>query len=104
MELAAHIDEIPFSGDGDFRTLVEAVQRRGVRVTVVSSIASQPPMIADELRPLRISSPTSRSCAKVGRDLSERPPLRERGEMRTPQFVQRAPATRPRGDVDEFNG
>ncbi len=39
-----------FSGDGDFRRLVEAVQRRGVRVTVVSTIRSQPPMIADELR------------------------------------------------------
>jgi uncharacterized LabA/DUF88 family protein len=39
-----------FSGDGDFRSLVEAVQRRGVRVTVVSTISSQPPMIADELR------------------------------------------------------
>jgi uncharacterized LabA/DUF88 family protein len=26
------------------------VQRRGVRVTVVSTISSQPPMIADELR------------------------------------------------------
>ena len=51
MELAAHVDQIVlFSGDGDFRSLVEAVQRRGVRVTVVSSILSQPPMIADELR------------------------------------------------------
>ena len=51
MELAAHVGQIVlFSGDGDFRSLVEAVQRRGVRVTVVSSIASQPPMIADELR------------------------------------------------------
>jgi uncharacterized LabA/DUF88 family protein len=51
MELAAHIDEmVLFSGDGDFRFLVEAVQRRGVRVTVVSTISSQPPMIADELR------------------------------------------------------
>lgn len=39
-----------FSGDGDFRSLVEAVQRRGVRVTVVSTISSRPPMIADELR------------------------------------------------------
>src|SRR5262245_13725991 len=38
------------SGDGDFRSLVEAVQRRGVRVTVVSSTSTQPPMIADELR------------------------------------------------------
>ena len=51
MELAGHIDQmVLFSGDGDFRSLVEAVQRRGVRVTVVSTISSQPPMIADELR------------------------------------------------------
>jgi len=51
MELAPHLDHIViFSGDGDFRRLVEAVQRKGVRVTVVSTIASQPPMIADELR------------------------------------------------------
>ena len=51
MELAEHIDQmVLFSGDGGFRSLVEAVQRRGVRVTVVSTISSQPPMIADELR------------------------------------------------------
>ncbi len=51
MELAEHIDQmVLFSGDGDFRPLVEAVQRRGVRVTVISTIAIQPPMIADELR------------------------------------------------------
>jgi uncharacterized LabA/DUF88 family protein len=39
-----------FSGDGDFRRLVEAVQRKGVQVTVVSTMRSQPPMVADELR------------------------------------------------------
>jgi len=51
MEIAEHIEQmVLFSGDGDFRPLVEAVQRRGVRVTVVSTISSQPPMIADELR------------------------------------------------------
>jgi len=51
MEFADHVDHIVlFSGDGDFRSLVEAVQRRGVRVTVVSTISSQPPIIADELR------------------------------------------------------
>src|SRR5271165_6833268 len=51
MELANHIDEmVLFSGDGDFRKLVEAVQRQGVRVTVVSTISTQPPMVADELR------------------------------------------------------
>jgi uncharacterized LabA/DUF88 family protein len=51
MELASHVDHIVlFSGDGDFRVLIEAVQRRGPRVSVVSSIKTQPPMIADELR------------------------------------------------------
>ena len=51
MEIARHIDQmVLFSGDGDFRPLVKAIQRRGVRVTVVSTISSQPPMIADELR------------------------------------------------------
>ncbi|MCA1395669.1 NYN domain-containing protein [Bradyrhizobium sp. BRP56] len=51
MELARHIDQmILFSGDGDLRSLVEAVQRRGVSVTVISTNTIQPPMIADELR------------------------------------------------------
>ncbi len=51
MELAPHVDHIVlFSGDGDFRPLVERVQRKGVRVSVVSTIRSHPPMIADELR------------------------------------------------------
>jgi uncharacterized LabA/DUF88 family protein len=51
MELASHIDQmVLFSGDGDFRSLVAAMQRRGVRVMVVSTISSQPPMVADELR------------------------------------------------------
>ena len=51
MEIADHVDHIVlFSGDGDFRPLVEAVQRKGVRVSVVSTIRSQPPMIADDLR------------------------------------------------------
>jgi uncharacterized LabA/DUF88 family protein len=39
-----------FSGDGDFRRLVEAAQKKGRRVSVVSTIRTQPPMIADELR------------------------------------------------------
>jgi len=51
MEMAAHLDHIVlFSGDGDFRRLVEAVQRRGLRVSVVSTVRSSPPMVADELR------------------------------------------------------
>lgn len=51
MEIADKVDHVVlFSGDGDFRRLVEAVQRKGVRVSVVSTISSTPPMIADELR------------------------------------------------------
>jgi uncharacterized LabA/DUF88 family protein len=51
MALAKQFDEfVLFSGDGDFRSLVEAVQRLGVRVSVVSTILTRPAMIADELR------------------------------------------------------
>ena len=51
MEMALHVEHIVlFSGDGDFRPLVEALQRKGVRVSVVSTIRSSPPMIADDLR------------------------------------------------------
>ena len=51
IEMAPVLDHIVlFSGDGDFRRLVEAVQRKGLRVSVVSTVRSQPPMVADELR------------------------------------------------------
>ncbi len=51
MEMSDRVEHIViFSGDGDFRRLVEAVQRKGVRVSVVSTMRSQPPMVADELR------------------------------------------------------
>lgn len=51
LELAPRLDHVVlFSGDGDFRRLVQAVQAKGVRVTVVSTVKSQPPMIADDLR------------------------------------------------------
>lgn len=75
LELAPHLDEIfLFSGDGDFRSLVEALQRKGVKVTVVSTVTTQPAMISDELR---------RQCdefldlahiqGKIGRDAGDRP-------------------------------
>lgn len=39
-----------FSGDSDFRRVVEAVQALSVRVSVVSTVKSSPPIIADDLR------------------------------------------------------
>ena len=51
IEAAGYLDHIVlFSGDGDFRKVVEAVQRKGVRVSVVSTLRSNPPMASDDLR------------------------------------------------------
>nr|WP_316653391.1 NYN domain-containing protein [uncultured Gellertiella sp.] len=74
MEQAETVDHLViFSGDGDFTTLVEALQRKGRKVSVVSTMATQPPMIADDLRRQAdhfIDLTTLR--AEVGRDPSER--------------------------------
>jgi uncharacterized LabA/DUF88 family protein len=79
MELADLVDHIVlFSGDGNFRSLVEAVQRRGVRVTVVSTISSQPPIIADELRRQADKfTDLLELQSKFGRDPSQRTAPRE---------------------------
>jgi uncharacterized LabA/DUF88 family protein len=74
MQLAPHVDQIVlFSGDGDFRPLVESVQRRGVRVTVVSTLSSQPPMISDDLRrQADVFTDLADLQSRIGRDPSER--------------------------------
>jgi len=94
MELADHVDHVVlFSGDGGFRSLVEAVQRRGVRVTVVSTISSQPPMIADELRrQADVFTDLVELQSKLGRDPSQRPALREVNQHTT-HYVQRRTAS-----------
>src|ERR1700728_5304771 len=95
MELAEHVDQIVlFSGDGDFRSLVEAVQRRGVRVTVVSTISSQPPMIADELRrQADVFTDLVDLRSKLVRDPSERAAPRGASQHAT-EYVQRFLRTR----------
>jgi uncharacterized LabA/DUF88 family protein len=51
MRLVESLDHVViFTGDGDFRALVGALQMRGRRVSVVSTLQTQPPMVADELR------------------------------------------------------
>lgn len=101
MELAGHIDQmVLFSGDGDFRSLVEAVQRRGVRVIVVSTMASQPPMVADELRRQADEFiDIIHLQARIGRDPSERP---AREVRHTPQFLQRDTHQRISAGGDDF--
>ena len=117
MEIAGTIDHmVLFSGDGDFRSLVEAVQRKGVRVTVISTVTTQPPMVADELRrQADIFTDIVTLQGKIGRDPSERaarPPRDDRGEApgHTPQFLQRPPVPQRAGapaggdgEDDEFD-
>ena len=104
MELAEYIDQmVLFSGDGDFRSLVEAMQRRGVHTTVVSTISCQPPMIADELRrEADVFTDLVELKSKIGRDPSERPVPRE-ARRHAPEFLQRLVTTAPRGDGDDFD-
>jgi uncharacterized LabA/DUF88 family protein len=89
MELAGHVDHIVlFSGDGDFRPLVEAIQRRGVRVTVVSTISTQPPMVADELRrQADVFLDLAELLPRIGRDPAERSARMQNA----PHFLQRQP-------------
>src|SRR6266508_1275407 len=95
MEIAGSIDHmVLFSGDGDFRSLVEAVQRRGVRVTVVSTISTQPPMVADELRrQADVFLDIVELQPKIGRDPAERAAREAREPLHMPQFL--GPPNRP---------
>jgi len=91
LDLAPKLDHIVlFSGDSDFRRLVEAVQRRGVRVSVVSSIRTSPPMIADELR----------RQADEFLELAEIAPEFTRRQTDARPRVPGKPAAEPYGDLD----
>ncbi|PSC02658.1 NYN domain-containing protein [Alsobacter soli] len=96
LELAPYINHmVLFSGDGDFRSLVEAMQRRGVRVSVVSTITSQPPMVADELRRQADEFIDIVSLIpKIGRDPSER-------AERPARTFERRPMHRDPNPLDE---
>ena len=91
MEMADHLDQIVlFSGDGDFRSLVEAVQRKGCRVSVVSTIATQPPMVADELRRQADEFvDLAQMASRIGRDPAERT---QRSPERRPNPAYHPPA------------
>ena len=98
LELAPHITHmVLFSGDGDFRSLVEAVQRQGVKVSVVSTVTTQPPMVADDLRrQCDEFIDLARMADRLGRDpieRSDRPERLDRPDRpertdRLPRFVQ----------------
>lgn len=105
MELADHVDQmVLFSGDGDFRSLVEALQRRGVRVTVVATASSQPPMIADELRrQADVFTDLVELQSKIGRDPASAPCAnRKSGRRRRPHAaILCAPVRAGHDDFDD---
>ena len=82
MELSEQVDHVVlFSGDGDFRRLAEAIQRKGKKFSVVSTLQTQPPMIADDLRRQADNFiELAELQTAIGRDPSERQarPERER--------------------------
>jgi uncharacterized LabA/DUF88 family protein len=90
MELADRIDDLVlFSGAGDFRSLAEALQRRGIRVTVVSTMASQPPMVADELRRQADDFVDIVELQPfIGRDPGKRAALRGRHQLASPDAAR----------------
>jgi len=96
LELAPHLDQIYlFSGDGDFRSLVEAIQRKGVRVNVVSTIRTQPAMIADDLRRQADEFiDLTQLIHRIGRDGGDRP-ARAPSEPGPRQYAERAPRPNP---------
>jgi uncharacterized LabA/DUF88 family protein len=96
MEMAEHLDHIVlFSGDGDFRSLVEAVQRKGVRVSVVSTNTTQPSMVADELRRQADEFiDLVHLSAKIGRDPNER-------AERAQKYQERRPTSAVSADYDQ---
>jgi uncharacterized LabA/DUF88 family protein len=95
MELCEHLDHVVlFSGDGDFRTLVEALQHKGKRVSVVSTLNTQPPMVADELRR---QADQFIDLADLQQDICRaNMPPRENGEGYRGSYQERVPASAAR--------
>jgi uncharacterized LabA/DUF88 family protein len=95
MAIAEQADHLVlFSGDGDFRRLVEAIQQKGVRVTVVSTVKSQPPMASDDLR---------RQCDSFV-DLADLAQIIGRPrQSNLPRFIQGDHAEEEEAELDEHS-
>jgi uncharacterized LabA/DUF88 family protein len=105
MRLADSLDHIVlFSGDGDFRSLVAALQQKGKRVSVISTLQTQPPMVADDLRRQADQFIDIADLeALIGRDTGSRPVREPRTftPRTSPQSPLRDGAYHDRDDVTE---
>ncbi|MBB2154905.1 NYN domain-containing protein [Gluconacetobacter diazotrophicus] len=95
MEMAPRIDHaVLFSGDADFRRLLETVQRQGVRTSVISSIRTSPPLIGDELR---------RQADQFIELADIAPQFTRRQAEARPQRQQQAPVRHPADQLSELD-
>ena len=87
MQLADKLDHIVlFSGDGDFRSLVQAIQEKGRRVSVISTLQTQPAMVADELRRQADQFIDLADLeSQISREMSSRPPRDREQRDREPR-------------------
>lgn len=99
LEMSQYYDHLVlFSGDGDFTALVAALQRKGKRVTVVSTLTTQTPMIADDLRR---QADFFLDVAELAKTVGRVPPIdrsvdrhpERAAERPAPAAVDRTPAT-----------
>ena len=98
MELASSLDHIVlFSGDGDFRPLVAALQKKGLRVSVASTLHTQPPMISDELRR---QADQFIDVADLEHEISRDPSARIPREARETRLQQMRSQQRPENNAD----
>jgi uncharacterized LabA/DUF88 family protein len=97
MQLSDNLDHIVlFSGDGDFRSLISAVQSKGRRTSVVSTLTTRPPMVADELRR---QTDQFIDLADLRDEIGRDPVERETRQRERP--VPQAPLQEP-GSFEEF--
>ena len=107
MRLADSLDHIVlFSGDGDFRPLVGALQQKGKRVSVVSTLQTQPPMVADELRRQSDQFIDLADLESIiGRDPAARAPREPRSyaSNRSPASAAQGSGTRESASYQDFD-
>ena len=92
MRLSDHLDHVViFTGDGDFKALVAALQQKGKRVTIVSTLSTQPAMVADELRR---QADQFVDLADLEKEISRDAGLRPQRDL--PPMLERRTETSPR--------
>ena len=105
LELAPHLDELSLvTTDADFATLIEAVQRRGVRVEVVTSREIAAPALMDAADTVVEFASLLASVAAAGERRREMPTERGNARPRLDPPPRRRPRRRSSSPPDSESG